>query len=128
MKLFNWLKSLTKYPQQQVTSKQKELIDLIDVTMTNLSDPTLMYNALSIKTFKVGLFSQHLTVSHMFSIYLEQTKNDRFAYIPRSVALIVDAEGTWTFYIGVRCKETLEDYSNELFMDALSRTNQARVE
>ena len=124
----NWFKRKTNYPKQSLSDKQKNLLDAMDTFLVEGSNSKLMSNPLSIKTFKIGIYSQHLTVTYLLSNLTAQLKEQDFAYIPRTVSLIVDADGTWCCYIGVRNSSVIDETTTELFIDSLRRTNQARVE
>ena len=124
----NWFKRKTNYPKQSLSDKQKNLLDAMDTFLVEDSNSKLMSNPLSIKTFKIGIYSQHLTINSIFNNFCLIFKDIEFAYIPRTISLVVDADGTWCFYIGVRNSSVIDETTTELFIDSLRRTNQARVE
>ena len=118
----------TNYPKQSLSDKQKNLLDAMDTFLVEDSNSKLMSNPLSIKTFKIGIYSQHLTINSIFNNFCLIFKDIEFAYIPRTISLVVDADGTWCFYIGIRNNSTTNtDVLLELYLDSLSRTNNSRI-
>jgi hypothetical protein len=128
MNLLNIFKKRTNYPKQQLTDKQKELLDLIDNYLVEKSDSKLISTTLGVKSFKIGLFSQHLSREKLFSYFTSKMEHDKIGYIPRTIALVVDADGTWCFYIGIRDNSKCHETALELFFECVNRTNQARVD
>ena len=51
----------------------------------------------------------------------------RFSYMPRSIAVVVDNDGTWNLLIGIRTKKGSSKAAQVMFADILHRTNDARV-
>jgi hypothetical protein len=121
----NWFKRKTNYPKQELSDKQKELLDAIDSKLMEL--PYKSYDYMNVKTFKVGIWEQLSSTESIMSRFISAYLPTNCSYLPRSIALIVDCDGTWSFYIAIRTDSPIDELSTELFVDALSRTNQARV-
>lgn len=128
MNLIKWLSTPTNYSKQQLSTKQKKILDYLDTYLTEHSNTKLMSNALSLKILKIGIYSQHLTVTYLIEHFIKELRSMEYAYIPRSISLICDPQGTWCFYVGIRNSNVADETAIELFLDGLNRTNQARVE
>lgn len=126
----NWFKKLfvrnTNYPTQQLSEKQKEVIELLDNSLVELHQEKAVEGAMSLKCVGVAFMD---TVRYDAARLHEKlrilTGN---AYMPRSIAFNVDADGNWVFIYAVRESEGSDPISQRLFIDALNRTNTARVE
>lgn len=50
-----------------------------------------------------------------------------YAYVPRSVALVAEADGTWALYFALRAPNGVYDEDKcNMFIDLLNRTNDTR--
>lgn len=126
----NFIKKLltrkTNYPQQMLSDKQKMLIDGLDSILVKKCSADTTDTHMHIRSIKLGIMTQHYSVGYLLGHMQQAVKTQDFAYIPRSVALIVDADGTWCFYYAIRDLYEGNEITNELFIDALARTNNAR--
>lgn len=135
----NIFKRLTRYPKQVISSKALDLIELLDnhlceIHTANCSEVTDLRSAymMKIKSVEVPLMNQFLPISVIFnqmkssimkSDYATQSST---AYLPRSVAFITEADGTWVFIYAVRDKIGSSRISTKMFIDCLNRTNNSR--
>ena len=119
-----WPFKKTHYPKQELSDKQKELLDRIDIALVNAHSGKDFSGQMCVKMTGVNFMSTLRSVDFLTEhITLEYGD----AYIPRSIALIVDPDGNWIIMYAVRCKEGSDQITTTLFIDALSRTNAARV-
>lgn len=118
-----WPFKCTNYPKQELTDKQKELIDKIDLSLVNAHANKPFRGAMCVKMTGVP-FMQTLRSVDFMSERITLEYGD--AYLPRSVALIVDTDGNWIFMYAVRCDEGSDEVTTKLFLDVLGRTNNAR--
>lgn len=126
-KIKNLFKRDTNYPKQVLTHKQKSLLDEIDSFLSKRCTLDTANTNMVVKTIKIGLFSQHYGVGYIMGYVQSAVATEGFGYIPRSIALIVDPDGTWSFYYAVRTTDKgCDSTTAELFVNALSRTNDAR--
>lgn len=127
MNILSWFKTSTNYPKSQLTDKQKQIINMFDEYCVQ-NNKNKMGDHLSILSFKVGIRDQFHTPDYIMKKFTQNMKLDGY-YIPRTIAFIVDPDGTWVFYIGIRNNLSSSTVNErELFIDALTRTNSARTE
>jgi hypothetical protein len=115
--------SKTKYPPQQLSDKQKELIEHIDNALIEAHKGKHVIGSMTVKYTGIGFMRTLMPVSNLVDqITLEYGD----AYIPRSVALIIDTYGNWVFAYAIRTETGSDALTTMLFIDALNRTNNAR--
>lgn len=127
----NWFKKLlackTNYLPQVLSDKQKAILNEIDILLTQRCTLDTTGTNVVIKSAKLGLFSQHYGVGYIMGYMKSAIATEGYGYIPRSVALIVDPDGTWSFYFALRTTGSGDsEIVAELFSNALARTNDAR--
>jgi len=127
----NLLKKLftkkTKYAPQVLSSKQKSIIEALDAHLVKHCTASITDTNVVIKTTKISLFFQHYSVGMILGHMRANIATEGYGYVPRSIALVVDPDGTWSFYFAVRTTEAgVDDTTAELFSNALARTNDAR--
>jgi len=116
-----WVKP--KYPAQTLSDKQVEILDYIDHTLVELHKDQPVIGEMKIKLTGVPYMKTMLPTDAITKRIGLEPGN---AYIPRSVALVIDSEGNWTFFYAVREVVGSDDITNRLFIDCLNRTNNAR--
>ena len=123
MNILKLFKSNTNYPKQELSDKQKELLDKIDLSLVNAHANKPFSGAMCVKMTGVP-FMQTLHSVDFMSERITLEYGD--AYIPRSIALLVDPDGNWIIMYAIRCEKGSDQITTTLFIDALSRTNGAR--
>ena len=129
MKAPQWIVKLlatkTNYPPQILTDKIKDILDSLDVHLSEHTTTIPSDSCMIIKPYKIGLFSQVMPTAKIVS-YLISQMPEGYAYIPRSIAFVCEPDGTWCFRIAFRgAGEPMVDKC-EMFIDLLDRTNYAR--
>jgi len=133
--MITWIKNLfktdTNYPQQVLSNKQKALVEMIDhhlaANCIDASSASIAGTVMVVKTTEIPLNLQPLGVAFIMNHLRKSIQTSGYYYIPRSVALISEADGNWIFYYGVRTPNGIYDEEFcKLFLDALNRTNNAR--
>lgn len=122
--LFGFLKKPTKYPPQQLTDKQKELLDLIDNQLVELHKDAPAVGMLNIHAIQIHLLRQQLPAQTIVD-HLDLPEGT--FYIPRCLALTSDADGNWNIFIGLRDTTMSDPITVAMFLDILGRTCNARV-
>ena len=131
MKLLNWIKNLlkrgTNYAPQVLNNKQLALIEMLDhhlaVSTINVSNDMTMV----VKSTEISIVLQHLTVAYLMGYIKGNMHLDGYAYVPRSVAFVAEADGTWRFYYALRAPNGVYDEDKcNMFIELLNRTNNAR--
>jgi hypothetical protein len=120
-----WLKFwfVPTYPKQALSSKQVEILDYIDQTLVEMHGNKPVIGEMKVKFTGVPYMSTMLNTDTITKRIGLEPGN---AYIPRSVAFVIDSEGNWTFFYAVREADGSDDITNRLFIDCLNRTNNAR--
>ena len=119
MKLFSKL----SYPVQELSDKQKELLDLIDSKLIEAHKGKLITGQMAIKYTGISLMRSLLPINNIVN-HLKLETGD--AYMPRSIALIVNSDGDWVFVYAVRTETGSDALTTLFFIDALNRTNNSR--
>lgn len=118
---------VTNYPPQVIPEKALELINSLDSYLAMHSSATITDGGMVVKSAKITLNFQHMSVSYLAGFIKKNIHLSDYSYVPRSVAFIIEADGTWAFYYSLRMSD-IDVNINEcnLFLDALNRTNNAR--
>lgn len=127
----NWLKKLfatkTNYASQVLSDKQRAIIAALDEHLVKHCVAATADTNAVIKSVKISLFVQHYGVGMLLGHLRANISTEGVGYVPRSIALIVEPDGTWAFYFAVRTTSLGSDpITIELFSNALGRTNDAR--
>jgi hypothetical protein len=127
----NWFKKLftqqTNYAPQVLSPKQKAIIEALDEHLVKHCTASITNTNAVIKSVKIGLFYHHYGVGMILGHIRAAIATEGYGYIPRSIALITDPDGTWSFYFALRTTDAgADDTTVELFSNALARTNDAR--
>lgn len=118
-----WPFKPTNHPRQVLHPKQLELLNQIDQSLVEAHKNKPITGQMKVCLLGIPLRTTLLPLSMITNdITLEYGD----AYIPRSVALIVDSSGNWLIYYAIRCSEPSDDATINLFIDVLNRTNNAR--
>ena len=125
----NFIKNLfvkrTNYPRQQLSQKQKDILNYMDNYLVELhSKKVVQGENMRIESIIFPLQLQYLPTSSLNQMIRNSLLTDEY-YIPRSIALVCDYEGTWHLYYALRTSKQLVN-DNTLFIDAMGRTNDAR--
>lgn len=126
----NWFKNLfatkASYPKQALDTKIIEILDTLDTFLCDHATTMPTDAVMVIKPYKIGLFSQHLPMSVLCKSLLNMLPTEGYAYLPRSIAFVTEADGTWCFRIAFREQGECDLDKCEMFVELLSRTNDAR--
>ena len=125
MSFWKFFSQSTRYPNQQLSPEQLGVLEGFDCYLSMTSEGT--DGAMSLRVAKVGLFDQIKGQFAMLSKLTDGGKLTGFNYIPRSVALIVDADGSWNFVWAARAEVGSDPTAVLLFCQALALTNNART-
>jgi len=118
-----WPFKKTNYVQQELADKQLDLIARIDESLVAAHIDKVFAGKMLIKTTVVPFISTLLpTDTIRRRISLEYSES----YIPRSVAFIVDSYGNWIFLYAVRSEVGSTELVCTMFVELLTRTNNAR--
>ena len=115
-----------EHPPQILNDKIKEVLDALDSYLSEHSATIPSESVMVIKPYKIGLFSQVQPVSKIVSYLISQAP-DGYAYLPRSIAFVCDADGTWCFRVAFREQCEMDVDKCEMFIELLNRTNYART-
>ena len=127
-KLFaKWFAKKANYAPQALNDKQKAIIEMLDAHLVSVCSSTTDNTVMALKSVNLGLFNQHYGVAFILAHLRKEIVAEGFAYIPRSIALITQPDGTWTFVFALRATAgTVDELVSTLYLDALTRTNAAR--
>lgn len=117
----SWFRKDTNYPLPVLTLTQRKVLDELDTHLTNHSNA--FDGALSLHAVQVPLRHQFLIDKLIADIKNTLPIGN---YIPRSIALVVGADGDWNFIIGYR-GEASDPIAVLLFQHALNETNSGRA-
>ena len=127
----NFIKKLfatkASYPKQVLDTKILEILDRLDSQLVAGATTMPTDAVMVIKPYKIGLFSQHLPMSVLCKSLLNMLPTEGYAYLPRSIAFVTEADGTWCFRIAYRIVGEYDLDKCEMFVELLSRTNDART-
>lgn len=129
MKLPQWLTkwfTKTNYPKQILNDKILQILDAIDSALTAGSATMPAESIMVIKPYKIGLINQLSSVSKVATTITSAVPSG-YVYIPRSIAFVTEADGTWCFRIAFRESGTMDIDKVEMFCELLARTNDART-
>lgn len=123
-----FFKQNTNYPPQVIPEKALSIIELLDEHLSSTST-SIDDSKLSLVHFQLELRDQLRSNDAILKFFKSELLSCYY-YIPRSVAFVVDQSGTWHFIIGVRRQYYTEtnDIHTTLWLDALTRTNNARTQ
>ena len=126
MKWQFWKKTSTNYPPQQLSPQQIMLIEELDYYLLSLNSHPVLNNT-SMKIHQIVIPFSHLFLSteKMLNLMKSQVKTNH-PYIPRSVAFIIEADGTWVFLYAMREAIGSNEVCQKMFVDCLTRTNNSR--
>lgn len=111
------------YNPQTLSPKQKAVIVHLDQRLVELHpDPVTDELYPCLHALQIPLRSQLIGTP---LVNIQDIIRGR-AYIPRSVALVVEADGTWTLIYATRDEVGSDDLTLSMFFDILNRTNNAR--
>ena len=123
--IWNIICDKTKYPQQQLTDKQKTVIEFIDQSLATMHNNKPVSGALDVYAVSIP-FMKTMLDADKIAHNLQFEIGD--AYIPRCIAFQVDEYGNWIIYYGLyKLNNECDDITRRLFIDALTRTNNARL-
>lgn len=119
--MWNPFKKQTNYPKQILPPKALEVIErcdniFLEQSVQNDCDLFILERQVSIR-------DQFKSVDVIVKAI---TKDTTGYYIPRSIAFNIDADGTWHFYIGIRCNQLSSTTTQNLWLHILTETNAAR--
>ena len=128
MKIPQWLKTKTNYPKQVLPTKVTEILDRLDTYLCDFATTMPADAVMVIKPYKIGLFNQHLPMQTICKAILDMLPqgSGTYAYMPRSIAFNVEADGTWCFRVAYRMVGEYDADKCEMFIELLNRTNDAR--
>ena len=126
MKWQFWKKTSTNYPSQQLSPQQIMLIEELDSYLLSLNSHPVLNNT-SMKIHQIVIPFSHLFLSteKMLNLMKSQVKTNH-PYIPRSVAFIIEADGTWVFLYAMREAIGSNEVCQKMFVECLTRTNNSR--
>ena len=126
MKWQFWKKTSTNYPPQQLSPQQIMLIEELDSYLLSLNSHPVLNNT-SMKIHQIVIPFSHLFLSteKMLNLMKSQVKTNH-PYIPRSVAFIIEADGTWVFLYAMREAIGSNEVCQKMFVECLTRTNNSR--
>jgi len=117
-----WPFKKTHYPKQVLPPKALEVIERCD---TLFLEQSIQNDCdLFILERQVSLRDQFRSVKDITNAIVKDTTG---YYLPRSIAFNIDADGTWHFYIGLRCNMLGNETTNNLWLHLLTETNNARI-
>lgn len=127
--MFNWFKKPvpTNYPAPVLSPLQLQLLDALD---SHLVEYAPGYGGhLDVRCVDLTMSQQAKGFDACLKLLKQATvQSGPKNYIPRTIALVTDQDGTWNFLIGYRNpRDQGEPVKNLLFLQALGLTNQARV-
>ena len=120
--MFNWLKTNTRYPEQVLSDRQRQLLDLIDNRLTELH-PKFANAGMRIEAVDIPLVH---TIMPLALIMKNITLKTGIGYIPRSIALVVNSTGNWVILYAIRDTVCSDTTATTMFVELLNRTNNAR--
>ena len=126
MKWQFWKKTSTNYPPQQLSPQQIMLIEELDYYLLSLNSHPVLNNT-SMKIHQIVIPFSHLFLSteKMLNLMKSQVKTNHPS-IPRSVAFIIEADGTWVFLYAMREAIGSNEVCQKMFVECLTRTNNSR--
>ena len=128
MKWQFWKKTSTNYPPQQLSPQQIMLIEELDSYLLSLnSHPVLNNTSMKIHQIVIPFSHQFLSTEKMLNLIKSQVKTNH-PYVPRSIAFITEADGTWVFLYAMREAIGSNEVCQKMFVDILCRTNNARTQ
>jgi hypothetical protein len=113
----------TSYPKQELLDKQIDLINHLDITLIDLHKSRPIHGEMCVKMTAIPY---RYTLMSVDAILKKLPLEIGSSYLPRSVAFIVDEDGNWVFLYAIRCDVGSDQVTTKLFIDALTRTNNAR--
>jgi hypothetical protein len=115
----------TNYPKQTIPPKALQLINEIDSYL--VSNATSGDN-FTLVQLTLDIVEQYKSVDSLLNLFKLQFKGD-YAYAPRSIAFVINANGQWQLFIGIRriYPSTIESITIDMWVDLLNRTNSARI-
>jgi hypothetical protein len=119
--------SKTNYPEQVIPEKVQTIINELDSFLVETSENDFTTNFTLLK-LECDIFDQFKTTDTIV-YYLKTKIQPNYTYIPRTIAFVITVTGTWQFFVGIRrtIPSTIEKISIDMFIDLLSRTNDARI-
>jgi hypothetical protein len=117
----NWYRNLVR--PQVLFQKQKDLLDVIDNVLT-INNPLPPTGQMKVYVIAIPFYFTILPLSViMDKVTLIQGKG----YIPRSISFVVDPDGNWLCHYALREEIGSDLVTTSLFIEAMSRTNNART-
>lgn len=128
--MINWIRKLfspgPSSPTQPIHRLDDRLLAIIDEVDAQLASRSSGYEG-SVKPQLVKLpLCLHSVPWEQLARKVMAETPATFNYLPRSIAAVVDNDGTWNLLIGFRSKRGANEAEQVLFADALHRTNDAR--
>ena len=130
MNLLKYFIRAPKYKNQILNDKALNIINTLDEYLVETN--TNGFTKFSILHLQLNIFDQ-LKPTEVILEFFKQNITPNYHYMPRSIAHTVDANGTWHFYIGLYRPDDLwnvfpqDDVKNQMWLDLLCRTNDARA-
>lgn len=120
--MFNFLKAHTHYPDQVISDKQLQLLEMIDNKLIELH-PKFADAPMRIECVSIPLIA---TIMPLNLIIKKLSFKLGVGYIPRSIALVVDSSGNWVILYAIRDSVCSDSIATTMFVELLNRTNNAR--
>jgi hypothetical protein len=121
-----WFKKLTNYPRQVLHPKQLALIEHVDNELVKAHNGKIIARPNTEMNVCVLPIPFHKTILPLNFIINDIELETGESYIPRTVAFLTDANGNWYVLYGIYSTDSTNDLLSLLFIDALTRTNNAR--
>jgi hypothetical protein len=123
--MFDFLKA--KFPRQQLTSAQYEVLNYIDNKCVEMYDGPEADTSTEVFHLVVPVTQQFLPTYVLHRNILKQLSNFSGGYIPRGVAFVqVDLD--WHYFIGLYNSNPVDTAKQVMYSDMLTRSNAARSE
>ena len=114
------------YGPQILSEKQLFLVEQFDAHLLQLHSTSILENtSMKIKSIEIPIQYQYFDQDRLLNLLTKDIKKSQ-GYIPRSVALIVDADGTWIFLYAIRETIGSTKPTTQMFIELLNKTNNAR--